>query len=147
MSRMHTAGHQIIPGSLRRAFDQNRRLNLQEPFFREEVAHQSRHLAAEHQVSLKIRAAQIQEAVLQAKLLLGLAVFFNGEGRRLRLRENSQFFGTDLDFAGLHTFIDGPFPKLYLSHYGNHKFASQSSGFFKALCSHLIFIKYNLKQP
>ena len=61
--RMHTAGHQIIPGTFRRRLTKNRRLNLKKAFLRHKSAHFCRNLTAQYHLLLQVRTAQIQVTI------------------------------------------------------------------------------------
>ena len=69
---MHPAWHKVISCSLRRAPDQDRRLNLQKALFIQELTGQRRRLAPHHKVPLHIRTPYIQITVFQAKLFFRL---------------------------------------------------------------------------
>ena len=69
-------------------------------------------LVAQREVLLHLGAAQVEVAVLEADLFVGDGVFGGRERRRLRLVEQQQFVGDDLDFAGGHVGVGEAFAAL-----------------------------------
>ena len=66
-----TAGHQEVAGAFGRALGENRGLNLQEALLVEVVAHGLGDAVAQNHVALHSGAAKVQEAVLEADILVG----------------------------------------------------------------------------
>ena len=142
---MHAAGHQIIPGSLRRTLNQGRCLNLKESLRCQKCPGKGSHLASNHKIFLDIRSSQIQETVLQAQLFLCLAVLLNGEGRCLGLGKNAHGVSPDLNGACGQVGIYRAGAGLHPSCNGNYKLAPQLFRLCEVLCAAVIFLKYNLK--
>ena len=85
----------------------------------EKVAHRLCDLVAQHQVAEHVLATQIQIAVLEADILVGLLVMV--ERRRLGLVQGLEIKRQDLDLAGPHVRVDKalgtrPHAALYLEH-------------------------------
>ena len=147
IARMHTAGHQIIPGSFRRTLHQCGRLDLQESFPCHKLAGQGGDLRAHHEISLQIRSSQIQIPVFQAHFLSGLAVLLHREGRCLRLGQNPQGIGPHLHLAGFQVGVHRAGTLLHHAGDGDDKLAAQSGGLLKALLVDASIFKNQLHNP
>ena len=97
---LQAAGHQIIPRPLRRAFNQDGRLNFQKAPGIEKIPDILDYLMAQHQVALHLRPAQIQIAVLQPQAFLGFPFVGNVKGRGKGGIKHRYFLGHYLDRAG-----------------------------------------------
>ena len=104
------AGHHVVAGSLRRALDEDGRLDLDEAPLVEVVADEFDHLVAEDEVPLHASPAQIEIAVSQAQGLVHLFVVpVDVERRRLGRIEYLHRVGHHLDLARGHVWIGQPF--------------------------------------
>ena len=96
---VHAAGYQIVSGAFGRGLAKDGGLNLKEALSRHKLSHVLDHLASEDQSSLHIGTAKVQASVLEAQVLLGIAVLHDVEGRRLGFGEDPGLFDSDLDGA------------------------------------------------
>ena len=94
----HTAGHQIVAGTLGRGFGKDGGLELQKTLLVEVVAHGLGDAVAQHHVALHSRAAQVEEAVLEADILVGVAAV-ELERQHRRAVEHLHLVHLHLDFA------------------------------------------------
>ena len=142
---MHAAGHQIVPGSLWGALDQGGRLDLQETLVGQECPGQGGNTASHHHVALQIRAAQIQETVFEAQLLLGLAVLLDGERRSLGLGEHAHGLGAHLNGAGGQIRVHRAGARLHPARHRDHELAAQLLRLGEVLSAAVALLKYNLQ--
>jgi hypothetical protein len=91
-------GHQVVARAFRRGLGQHRRFDVDEALVVEEAAEGHRHLVAQHQVLLHLRAAQVDHAVGQAHVL-GEVFLVELEGRRHGGVEHFDVVAEDLDLA------------------------------------------------
>ena len=115
--RMDAAGHQIVARAFGRAGGQHRGFDLKEASLVEKTAHALKDAVAHRQMVTHRRTAQVQIAVLQARVFgdgvgdgrrAGNHRFFgDGEGQRIRLREHGQFIDHQFDCTGLDVGILG----------------------------------------
>ncbi len=147
MARMNAGRHEVIPGTLRRGFAKNRRLDLDEALLRHKSTHQRQHAASEHQIVLYIGPAQIEITVFQPYLIVGLAVFLNLKRRCLGLRQNPQLLRNDLNVSGLQILVDGSRAFLYDARHGDDVLAAKRLRFLKACRTDLRLIKHELQNP
>ena len=66
VTRMHARRHQIVARAFGRRAREHRRLDVDEAFAVEELAHRHRRAVAQAQVLLHLRAPQIEKPVLEA---------------------------------------------------------------------------------
>ena len=66
------------------------------------VAYGSRDLVAKPEILLHLDPAEVEVAILQPNFFVRDSVFSGRKRRRLRLVEQQQFGGDDLDLAGIH---------------------------------------------
>ena len=78
---MNTARYQVISGAFRCRFRQHRGFDLKEAFFGHELTGEHCHFASHNQVSLDIRATQIQITVFQTELFSCFGILLNREWR------------------------------------------------------------------
>ena len=105
---LHTAGYQIVTGTLRRRLDENRGLDLQKAVGIVVVAGDLDNTVAHGNGALHFGAAQIEVAILEAQILLdALAVIADGKGRGIAFRQHPQLADIDLHLAGGDLVIDG----------------------------------------
>ena len=143
-ARMHTAGHQIVSGPFRRGFAQNRCLDFQKAFLCHKLADIGRNAAAQNEVPLQIRPAQIQIPVLQPQILSCFGIRFNGKGRCFCFGQNAYLRGPYFNPAGSQMFIDCPCSLFHLTHNSDYKLAPEFFRFCEMLCATVTFFKYNL---
>ena len=142
---MHPAGHQVVSGPLGGALNQSGGLNLKEALLRKKCPGQGGHPASGHEISLDIRPAQVQVAVFEPQLLLGLAVLLDGEGRRGGLGEDAQILCTHLDGACGQVFIYPAGTGLHPSLHSDNKLASELLSLGEALLAAVALLKDNLE--
>ena len=100
MPRVHPAGNQEVTGTLGSAAAQDGRLDLEEVLLAQDVAHELAKAVADDEDPLHVGPAEVEEAILEAQLLVGLGPV-HLEGRRGRGVVQHQLGGPDLDRAGL----------------------------------------------
>ena len=103
---MDAARHQVVARPFRRRLVQDRRLDLEEVLLVEVAADLERRLVPQDHVLLQPLAAQIQIAVAQPHLFRDRRVLVDRERRRLRVVQQPDLAGGDLDLAGLDLRID-----------------------------------------
>ncbi len=96
---MDPAGHQVIPGALRRRFGQHRRLDVDEAGVVEEAAEGPRGLVAQLHDALHVGAAQVDDAVGESHRLAQIVVI-DLERRRGGRVEHFQLVRQHFDLAG-----------------------------------------------
>ena len=104
---VHTAGHKVVAGALRRALDEDRRLNLEEIALVQEVADVLYDAMAQGEVTLHAAAAQVQVAIAHAQYLVDVAVLVDVEGRRQGCVEHLQGVDGDLHLTGCEAGVHG----------------------------------------
>ena len=109
LARMQTGGNQIVTGTFGAAGSQNGGLEFVETVFGHVTAHFSDDLAAEHDVVVKLFAAQVEEAVFQTHGFGGLIVFGDLEWDHIGLTENFHCSCIDFNFAGGEFGVDRAF--------------------------------------
>ena len=85
---MHTARHHEVAGTLGRALDEHRGLNLQEVEVAQIVAHKHSHAVTQLKVLAHGVATNVEVTVFHAKVVAAVADIFDGEGRNLAAVEN-----------------------------------------------------------
>ena len=70
-------------------------------------AHGERDLRAQNDIALHVRTAQIDVAILQARVFLDVDVVFHRKRRRARFVQNPELLDHHFDFAGRNGRIDG----------------------------------------
>ena len=70
MSRIYSAGNEIIPGAFRRRLDQIRSLYLDESFPVEKIARADGYLMTHSEISLHFRLSQIEIAIFEPEIYL-----------------------------------------------------------------------------
>ena len=93
-------GDQIVARALGRRLDQRRRLDLEKVAIVEVIADRFDDAVAHRQVTLHPRAAQVEIAIAQPNVLVGLFVGRDDERRRLRAVEDDQLPDRDFHLAG-----------------------------------------------
>ena len=101
LARMDAARHQIVARAFGRRLRQNRRLDLPEAFGVEILADRQRDAMPQAQVVLQARAAQIEIAIAQPHVFADRRLVGDRELRRLRLVQQPDLRGDDLDLAGI----------------------------------------------
>ncbi len=94
------AGHQEVPGPFGRALAEHGSLDLPEPVVVKVLTDESRHLVADLEPLLHLGPAQIDVAIDQPGLLVGLALPVGLEGRGPGHVEDLELVHDDLDLAG-----------------------------------------------
>ena len=101
------AGHQIIARAFRRRARHERRFDFEKPMLGQRLAHGEGDLRAQNDIALHVRAAQIDVAILQARVFLDVDVFFHRERRRARFVQDPELLDHHFHFAGRDGGIDG----------------------------------------
>ena len=104
---MYTGRHEVVARALRGGLGEHRGLDLEEAVLIEVVARDLRYAVAQHEVALHGRAAQVKVAVLQTDLVADFLVVVDLERGGLRLGQDADVLGDDLDLAGRHLLVDG----------------------------------------
>ena len=100
LAGMHAARHEVVARPFRRGLGQHRRFDLEEPLLVEVLPDRHRRAMAHDQVALHARAAQVDVAVLEARLFGDLDLVGDHERRRLRLVQQADLGRADLDRPG-----------------------------------------------
>jgi hypothetical protein len=98
---LQAAGHDKVARTLRRALEQDRRLDLQKVAIREVFADEAHHAVAQRQVLRHARAADVEIAILEAQRLIhivGRAA--DVKGRILGRVQDRHLVGVHFDVAG-----------------------------------------------
>ncbi len=98
LAGVHARRHQVVARAFRRALGQHRRFDVDEALVVQVLAHFHRHLVAQAQVVLHLRAAQVQHAVRQARGFRQVVVI-ELERRRDGGVEHRQLMAQHLDLA------------------------------------------------
>ena len=107
LPRLHPAGHQVIPGPLRRALGEDGGLHLDEALAVEKLAGHLGGPVPEEDVLHDAGAPEVQVAVFQPQGLGDVhLVVFQLEGRGLGGVQNAQLFHQDLDLPGGQIRVD-----------------------------------------
>ena len=133
LAGIHTAGHQIVPGPFRRALAQHGGLDFQKTIVVHIVPHQLGHFVTQDQIGLHLRTAQVQIAVFQAQILIGVDAVLNIKRRCLGAVQYIQCMGHHFNFTGSNVGIHSlciPFP--YLAENLDHIFAANGFRIFEA---------------
>ena len=102
---MGAAWNDVIASAFWRCTRQHRSLDVNEAVGIEIITHRNRHLMPQHQVSKHVFATQIDIAVLEADVFVGLLVVV--KRRRFRLVENLELMCQHFDLAGTHVRVYG----------------------------------------
>ena len=108
LAGVHARRHQVVARAFRRGLGQHRRFDIDEAVVVQVLAHFHRHLVAQAQVVLHLRAAQVEHAVRQAGGFRQVVVV-QLERRRHRRVEHFQLLRQHLDLAGCQVGIGGAF--------------------------------------
>ena len=94
------------------------------------LAHRERHLRAQNDIALHVRAAQVDVAILEARVFLHVHVLFHRERRRARFVQDPEFFDHQFHFAGRDGRVDG-FGRAQRDHAfdGDHVFGGKQLDF------------------
>ena len=106
-ARLQAAGHQEIAGALRRALNQDGRLDFQKAARVQEVADVFDQPVAQDEVLLHRRAAQVEVAVAQPQTFVGAGVISDVERRRAGGVEDGHGGGLHFHLAGGHRRVGG----------------------------------------
>src|SRR5213594_4463685 len=129
LSGVYPARHQVVPGSLRRARREDRRLELDEARFDHPAPHRRDDAASQQDVPVELLAPQIEEAVAQARLLGKLGVGVDLERQGIRRRLHDQLGDRELDLAGRQLRVDrGGRARNDLARHGDHALEAQRLG-------------------
>ena len=127
LARMDAARHEVVARPFRRGLREDRRLDLQKALLVEIRADRHRRAVAHDHVALHARAAQIDVAVFQPRLLRDLHVVADHERRRLRFVQKPDLARADLDLPGrdlaVHRFRRA---MLHPAHHGHHELRAQA---------------------
>ena len=95
-------GNQIVPGALRGGSGEDGGGDLQKSLLGHQPPQLGHHLTAQDDVGLHGGVAQVEEAVFQAGVLVGVLALVDLKGQLVvnALAQHLDFFGDDLDFAG-----------------------------------------------
>jgi len=98
--RVQAARHDKVARPLRRALQQDRRLDLQKVALRQKLADEAHHMMAQFQIRQHARAPQVQIAILEAQRLIHIVgVAADVERRRARGVQDRDLAGHHLDGA------------------------------------------------
>ena len=100
-------GHEVVARALRGRLAEHRGLDLVEPLLVEVPPDLHRRLVAQAEVLLQARPAQVEVAVLEADLLVGVDRVLDREDGRLRLGEDPDLAGEHLDPARVEVRVHG----------------------------------------
>ena len=103
---MYTGRHEVVARALGGGLGEHRGLDFEEAVLVEVVACYLRDAVTQHQIALHGRAAQVKVAVLQTDLVADFLVVVDFERGGLRLGEDADVLGDDLDLAGRHLLVD-----------------------------------------
>ena len=104
---VQAARHEEVPGALRRALAEHRRLDFEESEAVEIVAHDFRHAMAQHDILLHLGTTQVEIAVFETQHLVHVEIVLDIERRRLRLVQDAKLAADDLDLARFHLRVHG----------------------------------------
>jgi hypothetical protein len=136
---MHAAGDQKISSSLGCGLVQDGRFDFEEALLRQAFANGSRDFVAQPEVALHLRAAQIDVAIFEAHFFVLDRFFSRRKGREVRVVENANLRGLDLDFARGHFGIDGVrIAQAHLADGGDDVFGTDLLAFQVAVGSELL---------
>src|SRR5690625_16400 len=145
-ARIDPARDQIVPGTLRCTPHQYRCLYLCEFALAVKVANGLADPGAEQQILLKRSPAEIQIAVTQSHIFIGVQIVTNLEGRSFSFRVDPQLPGPDLNFSGLEPGIHCILVTLFhLALNPDHKFRSQRFGSVMEIL--VLLVDHNLGYP
>ena len=97
---LHTAGHQIVTGTLRGRLDEGRGLDLAEVILAEIIADDLHDLAAQHDRLMHRGATQVQVAVAQAQVIVDVDLIAQLKRRGLGLAQDTQFADVQFHITG-----------------------------------------------
>ena len=106
MAVVDAAGHEVVARAFRGALGEHGGFDVDETVRIEELAHLHRHLVAQHQVVLHVRAAQVQHAMREARGFRQV-LFVDLERRRDRRVQHVQLVAQHFDLAGLELIVGG----------------------------------------
>ena len=113
----------------------------------EELTHEHRNLAAEHEVLLHLRTAQIEVTILQANHLIDVDAILNVERRRLRLVQDAQLRADDLDLTRIDIRVDRLFAaRTNLAAHGDAELITQGLRLVERALCHRRFVEDNLHE-
>jgi hypothetical protein len=107
LARMHATWHQIVARPFRRRFREHWRLDLEEALLVEVSPHLHRRPMPQREVLLHARAAQIEIAIREPRVFGDRRFVRDRKWRCLGVVQHPDLIGLDLDFSGLHFWIDG----------------------------------------
>ena len=102
-----TRWHEKVPRTFRRGFDERRRFDLDEVPVRKKVTDVAHDMVAQADGVGRLRAAQIEVAILQAELLIDFRGLVDIEGWCERFAEDFAAGRDNLHFAGGHVRVHG----------------------------------------
>ena len=144
---MHTAGNQIVSGTFRCGFAQNRCFDFQETFVVQEGTESLYHLMTQNNVLQLARSSQIQVSVFQTQIVFDCDVVFNLERCCFRFRQDTQFRSNDFDFPCFHVRVDIAFCSSgYNTAYSQCVLTANGFSFFKNFFGCGIAVDGNLYQ-
>ena len=103
---VQAARHQVVAGPLRRRAREHRRFDVDETLLAEVAQAFDREVGAQPEVALQGLTAQIEEPVLEARLLARVLGSFHHERHRLGTRQDPPPPDLHLDLAGGHLRVD-----------------------------------------
>ena len=106
---VHTAGYQIVARALRSGFAQDGRFHLQKALIVEKALHLAQQRVAKEQVSVHLRAAQVQIAVFEPHLFAHRLLVGQGKGQRIRRGEHLHMADGQLHLTGGQGGVIGAF--------------------------------------
>ena len=103
---VQAARHQVVAGPFRGRTGEHRRLDVDEALLAEVGERLDREVGPQPQVALQTFPPQIEEAVLEARLLARVLRALHREGHRLRASHDPPLPNLHLDLAGRHLRVD-----------------------------------------
>ena len=127
LAGIHAAGHHEVAGTFRRRLDQDGCFHIDKIDAVEVLPGLDVDPMAQQEVALDRSSAQVEVAVLHAKIIAAVGIVFNGEGRGVCRIENVQCGDFDFDFTGGDLHVLG-LAFAHLSDGLDDELASQFSG-------------------
>ena len=132
LARVHTARHQVVAGAFRSGLAEHRSLDVFETVGVEEVVHGLEEAALEEELLLDPRTAEVQVAVLQAQVVVFLALFVrvvDGQGGGEGRVQDFNLVNLDFDFTRGELLVGvALFAGVNLAGHRNHVFVAELFG-------------------
>ena len=132
LARVHTARHQVVAGAFRSGLAEHRRFDVFKTVSVEEVVHGLEEAALEQQLLLDPRTAEVQVTVLQAQVVVFLALFVrvvDGERGGKGRVQDFNLVNLDFDFTRGELLVGvALFAGVDLTGHRNHVFVAELFG-------------------